>query len=754
MKTFNKLLMASCILIGSVLSAIPGSAQTPWAPYSPAKPSQAVVGSTAQRQAAYNSFTADQRRTINDKVRPYVQNAIVQALVKRQANLNTQDLKVHSRILDGVMQHDLSRALSLQGPLMIASGGGASSSAVPLYPTATTAFAANTASGQITGADLDHDGLPDAFENQLADAFTPFYHVSAGEPDNFATFFDSVPETVNQRLGPNPFSYFRVKPLGFAVSNTGVTYGFIQINYLTLWDHDSGLHVSGTCDALIGLAGGVLGVDLINLVGVLSGHNLDDEHSAALVAAPVVNGGFNLDPTQYFAFDYFTAAHEGTFFDHSAFLNPGTPVPANLHIQYGLSLNKHSTYGFNPDGLPMFPDEVIFAYYATILDLLNLGIIDDLTYEYLLFVGDTVFFNCVVEHFSEQGGGFASGRVNVGEPVAGSTLNGAGFILDPNHALPKLTETLWTVTTPPIIVTVTPAAAGVNSGQTLQFQASVVNAPNNNQGVTWSISPQAGSISQTGLYSAPNVNGQQTVTVTACSTSNSSRCGTALVFLNPLAKACLSTASLTFGNQITGTTSAAQSVTLTSCGSADLLISGITTSGNFAQSNNCPSSLAVNASCTMNVTFTPSGTGTLTGTLTVSDIAVNSPQTVSLTGTGAVPPDFSLSIDAPQTVDPSVNNYVFFNYSVGFNSGLSGSVSVSVGNNGGPDVRSIGSVYVGPVTFSSSGSGTITIILSTGATPGDYYIFLTGTGAGITHSVFTILTIPDNTPPSSSNGGY
>src|SRR5205823_5894006 len=97
--------------------------------------------------------------------------------------------------------------------------------------------------------------------------------------------------------------------------------------------------------------------------------------------------------------------------------------------------------------------------------------------------------------------------------------------------------------------------------------------------------------------------------------------------------------SLSFSGRIVGTTSAAQPVMLTSSGNGPLNISSIaitgTNNGDFAQTNNCGTSLAANSSCTINVTFTPSASGTRTATLAVTDNASNSPQTASLTGTGA-----------------------------------------------------------------------------------------------------------------------
>jgi hypothetical protein len=98
--------------------------------------------------------------------------------------------------------------------------------------------------------------------------------------------------------------------------------------------------------------------------------------------------------------------------------------------------------------------------------------------------------------------------------------------------------------------------------------------------------------------------------------------------------ASLSTTSLTFGSQTVNITSSPQAVSLSNSGTAPLLISSITTSGDFAQTNNCGNALAAGSTCSINVTFTPTAGGTRTGTLTVADNATGSPQTVGLTGTG------------------------------------------------------------------------------------------------------------------------
>lgn len=112
----------------------------------------------------------------------------------------------------------------------------------------------------------------------------------------------------------------------------------------------------------------------------------------------------------------------------------------------------------------------------------------------------------------------------------------------------------------------------------------------------------------------------------------------------PLAGSAQSTAvqiapsTLTFGGQSVGTKSAAQQITVTNSGSSALGVNGIsitgTNAGDFTQTNNCPPSLAANGFCVINVVFQPTATGTRTASISISDNAPNSPQAVSVTGTG------------------------------------------------------------------------------------------------------------------------
>ncbi len=94
----------------------------------------------------------------------------------------------------------------------------------------------------------------------------------------------------------------------------------------------------------------------------------------------------------------------------------------------------------------------------------------------------------------------------------------------------------------------------------------------------------------------------------------------------------LSVTDLTFGFEAVGTTSAAQTVTLSNSGTATLSIVSIAASANFGETNTCGSTLASGANCIVTVTFTPSTSDTINGTLLVTDNAPGSPQSVALSG--------------------------------------------------------------------------------------------------------------------------
>src|SRR5207248_112 len=112
--------------------------------------------------------------------------------------------------------------------------------------------------------------------------------------------------------------------------------------------------------------------------------------------------------------------------------------------------------------------------------------------------------------------------------------------------------------------------------------------------------------------------------------------------------ASFSPPNLTFANQNLGSTSAAETITLSNLGNASLTITSIGVTGinvsDFEQTNTCTTSPPAGSNCTIAVTFAPTASGTRSAAISVADNATGSPQTVSLTGTGvATSATFSVS---------------------------------------------------------------------------------------------------------------
>src|ERR1700678_3278375 len=115
--------------------------------------------------------------------------------------------------------------------------------------------------------------------------------------------------------------------------------------------------------------------------------------------------------------------------------------------------------------------------------------------------------------------------------------------------------------------------------------------------------------------------------------------------------------SLSFGNQAQGTTTASQPVVIVNVGASLVTISSVVASANFGETDSCPATLVAGntegSSCVLNVTFTPTVTGTLTGNVTVTytNAGSQTPQTttITLTGTGTAGAGGTISI-APTTL--------------------------------------------------------------------------------------------------------
>jgi len=83
-----------------------------------------------------------------------------------------------------------------------------------------------------------------------------------------------------------------------------------------------------------------------------------------------------------------------------------------------------------------------------------------------------------------------------------------------------------------------------------------------------------------------------------------------------------------------GVASSPQVLSLANFGTATLNVTGVTVTSEFAETNNCVGSIAPGDSCAINVTFTPVASGTVEGSVSVSDNAADSPQIANLNGNG------------------------------------------------------------------------------------------------------------------------
>jgi hypothetical protein len=107
----------------------------------------------------------------------------------------------------------------------------------------------------------------------------------------------------------------------------------------------------------------------------------------------------------------------------------------------------------------------------------------------------------------------------------------------------------------------------------------------------------------------------------------------------------LAPGSVTFSTITQGTTGLPHSVSVTNSGTAILHIFSVALGGanpnDFILANSCTGVVAINANCTLSATFSPLGAGQRTASVSISDDAPNSPQTMDLSGIAA--PAFTIA---------------------------------------------------------------------------------------------------------------
>jgi hypothetical protein len=217
-------------------------------------------------------------------------------------------------------------------------------------------------------------------------------------------------------------------------------------------------------------------------------------------------------------------------------------------------------------------------------------------------------------------------------------------------------------TGPPASVT---AAAGTPQSVTINFafatslQATVKDAGGNAvSGVTVTFGAPANGASGTfagGAITATAVTNAQGVATAPIFTANGSGgtytvagsvpggiAPTSFSLTNLVPVLGISPSSVPFANQLVNSSSSPTAISLSNTGAGTLVISSLTITGTnvgdfSVTAGTLPITVASNGSATVNVTFTPMLTGSRTASLTITDNASGSPQTVALTGTGTAP---------------------------------------------------------------------------------------------------------------------
>jgi hypothetical protein len=190
-----------------------------------------------------------------------------------------------------------------------------------------------------------------------------------------------------------------------------------------------------------------------------------------------------------------------------------------------------------------------------------------------------------------------------------------------------------------------------------------------------------------------NTNGSQTITATDTVNSAVSASAKILVGSGSNGPLTVAPASLAFPGTQRTVTSASKLVTVTNGNSVAISISRVGFTGSnpgdfIITSNTCGASIAASSACNIGVAFAPKATGARSAALTLKDSATNSPQSVSLTGTGT----------AAITLTPTAFKFA----------------TTKVGTTSTPKVMTFKNLLTKSITISGMGF--------TGANPGDFAI--------------------------------
>ena len=235
----------------------------------------------------------------------------------------------------------------------------------------------------------------------------------------------------------------------------------------------------------------------------------------------------------------------------------------------------------------------------------------------------------------------------------------------------------------------------------------------------------------------PNFTGYSNVTANSGWTNQSSG-----------ATAVVNRTSLTFPGTAFNTVSTPQTVTLNNTGSLALSISGISTTAEFAQTNNCGSTLLSGASCSINVTFNPTSGTVTSGLLTLTDnSSTGTTQIVSLVGsviTGPTPP-------AAVAVNRSSTTTAVLSWVDASNNETSFQPQTSV--DGGNTWSNVGPAIVSTAAQSTATGTAMNINITVAdTTNASYRVMVFQSAVSAPPLTLTVVTLNDTVAPSAPTG--
>ena len=216
------------------------------------------------------------------------------------------------------------------------------------------------------------------------------------------------------------------------------------------------------------------------------------------------------------------------------------------------------------------------------------------------------------------------------------------------------------------------------------------------------------------------------------------RFGKVILLLNTGVVSFSPTTQLQFLPQLAGTSSPAQTVTLTNTGKTALSVSSVSAHGPFKESNTCGSSVAAGANCTISVVFKPKAQGGMPGDVSISDSASSKPQVIALTGAGTVvgfspgalnfAPQKTGTTSPPQNVTVTNHGATAVSISLIYTSGADAAAFSET--NACPSSLNAGATCAVAVTFSpkKTGSRSAHLVVRDSGGGGQQEIVLTGTG--------------------------